>query len=369
MRLTHPAPPSPRTQSRNRVRGGDINCAIGVVDRCGRGVTMRAELFERVRELRDGRMPFVVATVVRVAKPASAHPGDSAIVLPDGTIEGFVGGMCSESTVRTQGLRQLASGRSVLLHITPPPEAGITDAGPGPAELGMPIVGAVPAHPDTEDEVTVGNPCLSGGALDIFLEVMRPSALVHVYGDTPVARALAAVGSAAGADVRPTTNAGDLIAPDATAVVVASQGGDEHRVLTAALRAGIPYIGLVASRRRGAAVLDGLGLDAEERARVHTPAGLDIGAQSPGEVALSILAEIVAVTAAAGPFEITARSGEGGAAGSRAPEEAIDPVCGMTVAITESAIHVETQEGKVYFCCPSCRDAFAADPERYTRTL
>ena len=330
---------------------------------------MRAELFERVRELRDGRMPFVVATVVRVAKPASAHPGDSAIVLPDGTIEGFVGGMCSESTVRTQGLRQLASGRSVLLHITPPPEAGITDAGPGPAELGMPIVGAVPAHPDTEDEVTVGNPCLSGGALDIFLEVMRPPALVHVYGDTPVARALAAVGSAAGADVRPTTNAGEAIAPDATAVVVASQGGDEHRVLTAALRAGIPYIGLVASRRRGAAVLDGLGLDAEERARVHTPAGLDIGAQSPGEVALSILAEIVAVTAAARPFGITARSGEGGAAGSRAPEEAIDPVCGMTVAVTESAIYVETQEGRVYFCCPSCRDAFAADPERYTRTL
>ena len=330
---------------------------------------MRAELFERVRELRDGRMPFVVATVVRVAKPASAHPGDSAIVLPDGTIEGFVGGMCSESTVRTQGLRQLASGRSVLLHITPPPEAAIADAGPGPAELGMPSASAVPAHPETEDEVTVGNPCLSGGALDIFLEVMRPSALVHVYGDTPVARALAAVGSAAGADVRPTTNAEAAIAPDATAVVVASQGGDEHRVLTMALRAGIPYIGLVASRRRGAAVLGGLGLDADERARVHTPAGLDIGAQSPGEVALSILAEIVAVTAAARPFEITARSGEGGAAGSRAPEEAIDPVCGMTVAVTESAIHVETQEGKVYFCCPSCRDAFAADPERYTRTL
>src|SRR5215469_6327536 len=207
---------------------------------------MKFELIERVRELRDGRTPFVVATVVRVAKPASAHPGDSAIVLPDGTIEGFVGGMCSESTVRTQGLRQLASGRSVLLHITPPPEAGITDAGPGPAELGMPSVGAVPAHPDTENEVTVGNPCLSGGALDIFLEVMQPSALVHVYGDTPVARALAAVGGAAGADIQTTADAGAAIPPDATAVVVASQGGDEHRVLTMALRAGVPYIGLVA---------------------------------------------------------------------------------------------------------------------------
>src|SRR5215831_11295120 len=330
---------------------------------------MKFELIERVRELRDGRTPFVVATVVRVAKPASAHPGDSAIVLPDGTIEGFVGGMCSESTVRTQGLRQLASGRSVLLHITPPSEAGLADAGPGLADLGMPGPAGSGEAGDTENEVTVGNPCLSGGALDIFLEVMRPPALVHVYGDTPVARALATVGSAAGTDVRTTTDAGAAIPQDATAVVVASQGGDEHRVLTAALRAGVPYIGLVASRRRGAAVLDGLGLDAEERARVQTPAGLDIGAQSPGEVAVSIVAEIIAIASAKGPFGITARDSEGGAAGSHAPEEAIDPVCGMTVAVTESAIYAETQESRVYFCCPSCRDAFAADPERYTRTM
>ena len=327
---------------------------------------MRFELIERVRELRAGRTPFVVATVVRVAKPASAHPGDSAIVLPDGTIEGFVGGMCSESTVRTQGLRQLASGKSVLLHITPPPQASVEHAGPGLAELGMPGSGNAA---ETESEVTVGNPCLSGGALDIFLEVMRPPALVHVYGDTPVARALEAVGAAAGAEVRPTTDAGAPILADATAVVVASQGGDEHRVLTAALRAGVPYIGLVASRRRGAAVLDGLGLDAEQRARVHTPAGLDIGAQSPGEVAVSIVAEIIGVASATRPFGITARSSGDGPAASRAPEEATDPVCGMTVAVTESAIYVETQEGRVYFCCQSCRDAFAADPGRYTRRL
>jgi xanthine dehydrogenase accessory factor len=327
---------------------------------------MRFELIERVQELRAGRTPFVVATVVRVAKPASAHPGDSAIVLPDGSIEGFIGGMCSESTVRTQGLRQLASGKSVLLHITPPPQASVEHAGPGLTELGMPDPGQAA---ETESEVTVGNPCLSGGALDIFLEVMRPPALVYVYGDTPVARALAAVGAAAGAEVRPTTDAGAPIPADTTAVVVASQGGDEHRVLTAAVRAGVPYVGLVASRRRGAAVLDALGLDASERARIHTPAGLDIGAQSPGEVAVSIVAEIIGIASATRPFGITARDSEDGAAGSRAPEEATDPVCGMTVAITESAIYVETQEGRVYFCCPSCRDTFAADPERYTRTL
>lgn len=307
------------------------------------------ELIERVSELRAKRTAFVVATVVRVAKPASAHAGDSAILLPDGTLEGFVGGMCSESTVRTQGLRQLAAGRSVLLHITPPPLAG-PQAGPPAIELG------------TENEITVGNPCLSGGALDIFLEVMRPPALVHLYGDTPVARALVAVGGATGLDVRPTVDAGVTIPDDATAVVVASQGGDEHRVLKAALDAGVPYVGLLASRRRGSALIETLELDAEQRARLHTPAGLDIGAQSPGEVALSIMAEIIAETRSTGPFPMT-----GLRTGLRS--EAIDPVCGMSVAVTESAIGVEAQDGRVYFCCPGCRDAFLADPGRYTLTL
>jgi xanthine dehydrogenase accessory factor len=293
-------------------------------------------LLERAGELRARRTPFVMATVVRVARPASAKPGDSALVLPDGTMEGFVGGMCSESTVRTQGLRQLAYGRSVLLHITPP------EAGTAALEGRAPIEGDA-------NEVTVNNPCLSGGALDIFLEVMRPPALVHVYGDTPVARALADVGLAAGADIRPTADADEPIPADATAVVVASQGGDERQVLTGALRARVPYVGLLASRRRGAAVIESLGLDAEQRARLHTPAGLDIGAQSPGEVAVSILAEIIAVGGTARPFGIS---------------EETDPVCGMTVAVTEAAIQLDTQEGRYYFCCPSCRDAFAADHGR-----
>jgi len=335
---------------------------------------MRVEFLERVSELRAKRTAFVVATVVRVAKPASAHAGDSAILLPDGTLEGFVGGMCSESTVRTQGLRQLASGRSILLHITPPPAVSVTHSGAGPAELGMPGLPSPRAAQDTvdsENEVTVGNPCLSGGALDIFLEVMRPAALVHVYGDTPVARALAAVGSAAGADVRPTVDAGAPIPEDATAVVVASQGGDEHRVLKAALGAGVPYVGLLASRRRGSALVEALELDAEQRSRLHTPAGLDIGAQSPGEVALSILAEIIAETRSGGPFSMTGGNAVGRPAAGRgpAPQEAIDPICGMSVAVTESAIGVETQEGWVYFCCPGCRDAFLADPGRYTHSL
>ena len=297
-----------------------------------------ADLLQRVSELRQARQPFVLATVVRVAKPASAHAGDSAILLSDGTMEGFVGGMCSESTVRTHGLRQLAAGRSVLLHIMPE----------GTGDMAQ------------DDELTVGNPCLSGGALDIFLEVMRPPALVHLYGDTPVARAVQAVGAAAGLDVRATTDADAPPPPDATAVVVASQGGDEHRVLAAALDAGVPYVGLLASRRRGTALLDALGLDAELRDRVRTPVGLNIGAQSPGEVAVSIVGEIIAVTGSSTTF---GREGSGSgalAAADLGPREATDPVCGMTVAVTADAIRAETRDGPAYFCCPGCRDAFLA---------
>lgn len=328
---------------------------------------MRAEHLQRVSELRAARKAFVVATVVRVAKPASAHAGDSAILLPDGTLEGFVGGMCSESTVRTQGLRQLAAGRSVLLHITPPPAVSDTRAGAGAGNPGMPGRPGSRSAADaagSENEVTVGNPCLSGGALDIFLEVMRPPALVHLYGDTPVARALAAVGAATGLDVRGTLDAGMTIPGDASAVVIASQGGDEHRVIKAALDAGVPYVGLLASRRRGSALVEALGLDPAQRARVHTPAGLDIGAQSPGEVALSILAEIIAEGRSTGPFAMTDLRTGGLPAASGGPAEAIDPVCGMTVTITESAIGVETHDGRVYFCCPGCRDAFLAEPGR-----
>jgi xanthine dehydrogenase accessory factor len=225
-------------------------------------------LLTMVDALRSGRTPFVLATVVRVERPTSAKPGDRALVLPDGTMEGFVGGSCAESTVRSQGLRLLATGESALLRITPTESAETV----------------------SEGVVTVGNPCLSGGSLDIFLEAMLPPMLVHVHGSAPVARALIELGRALGHDVRQ-AEVGERFPDDLTALVVASHGHDEEALLTAALRADVPYIGLVASRRRGAAVLASLDVPAD---RVHTPAGLDIGARTPSEVALSIYAQLVA---------------------------------------------------------------------------
>jgi len=118
-----------------------------------------------------------------------------------------------------------------------------------------------------------------------------PAPLLVVDGESPVATALAALGPALGWAVQ--TWAGGPL-HEAAAVVVATHGPDEEAVLTEALAAGVAYVGLVASRTRGAAVLGSLAVDEAARARIHTPAGLDIGAVTPEEIALAVLAEIVA---------------------------------------------------------------------------
>jgi xanthine dehydrogenase accessory factor len=304
----------------------------------------RTDLLERAQRLRSARTPFVLATVVRAQRPTSAKAGDSALVLADGTVDGFVGGACAESTVRLEGLRLLATGESTLLRITP--------SGPGP-------------DPDGEGLVTVANPCLSGGTLEIFLEAMVPPPLVVVLGDAPVARALAEVGAALGYEMVRATGS---IPPDTAAVVVASHGRDEEPVLVAALRAGVPYVALVASRRRASAVL--AGLSDVDTSRVRAPAGLDIGARTPAEVALSIFAEIVAsrrprIDVGQSGTNQPSQTGPDRPTSTSAPQIVTDPVCGMDVAVAAATLQVEHAGRTWYFCGSGCRAAFADAPERY----
>lgn len=290
----------------------------------------------RSESLRAARTPFVSATVVRAERPTSAKPGDAAIVLRDGTIEGFVGGDCAESSVRTYALAALDAAEPLLLRILP-------EAADAPAQPGA---------------MTVHNPCLSGGSLEIFLEPWIPPALVVVQGDSPVARALQQLGAASGFS---TTSTARGVPADATAVIAASHGrDDEPGVLVDAVRSGVPYVGLVASPRRGAAVIGSLDLDADDRAAIHSPAGLDIGARTPEEIALSILAEIVSirprVTAPAPALDDAPIVDTG---------TAIDPVCGMTVATVARSLHLDLDGERTWFCGPGCRDAYASDPASY----
>lgn len=312
----------------------------------------RADVEQRAAELRAERVPFVHARVVLADRPTSAKPGDEAIVFADGTMEGFVGGTCAESTVRAQSLALLDSGDPLLLRITPAPEE---DPEPRP------------------DRLTVHNPCLSGGTLEIFLEPVVPAPLLVVHGDSPIAAALAAL--AQRLDYQVASGTTPDLSP-AAAVVCASHGRDEEEVLTRALEAGVAYVGLVASRKRGESVVASLAVDEAQRARVHTPAGLDIGARTPEEVALSILTEIVAERRRTSGRPVDERrhtdhahhghhGGEHDGHPASAPGTALDPVCGMTVATVESSLHLDHEGVRHWFCGSGCLRAFAADPGGY----
>lgn len=293
--------------------------------------TSTDSLAARATELAEQRVPFVRATVVRAQHPTSAHAGDAALVLPDGTIEGFVGGQCAESSVVSAAMDALSSGEPLLLRILPD--------------------GASP-YPEGDGATTVVNPCLSGGTLEIFVEPSVPAPVVVVVGDSPVATALGDVLATVGFAVEPAAR--DV--PDCTgalAVVLASHGTAEEETIRAALDAGVEFVGLVASQVRGSAVLDSLGLDADERRRVHTPVGVDIGARSAAEIALSIAAELVRAVRVDG---LTAPAGA--EAPATPPETAIDPVCGMTVTITPTTPHLRLDDVDHWFCNPGCLARF-----------
>jgi xanthine dehydrogenase accessory factor len=307
-------------------------------------------------ELRRQRVPHVLARVVLAERPSSAKPGDEAVVLSDGTVEGFVGGHCAEANVVDAARALMEDGGSMLLRITP---------GGGGDEQGA----ADRSGRDASDAVrVVHNPCLSGGSLEVYLEAKLPPPLVLVEGTSPIASALHALGAPLGWDLRPFDRP---LPEDTAAVVVATHGTGEHAALAAALAAGVPYVALVASRRRGPAVLDALDVPDEARRRVHTPAGLDIGASSPEEVALSILAEVLAcgprrTRRATAPAASPGRAAEAdGAADRPAGATALDPVWGMRVATDAGTLRLEHEGELVWFCGRGCFDAFVADPARF----
>jgi xanthine dehydrogenase accessory factor len=293
---------------------------------------IRGELTGRVERLIADREPFVLATVVRARHPTSVRPGDSAIVLADGRIEGFVGGVCSESSVRLHSLRALETDEPLLLRLVPgdPASGEPTD----PSEVG-------------EGAVVERNPCLSGGSLEIFLEPQLPAARIAVVGGSPIARAVEDVARAAGYVVARGAAGEVSVESGDAALIVASHGADEERVLSRALAAGIPYVALIASDVRGAAIRAALDVPDELRGQLHTPAGLKLGARTPAEIAISILAELVAE--------------HRGSPLRRAPsvEVASDPICGMEIAVSDATPSLEIAGERVYFCSEGCRSAYA----------
>ena len=193
--------------------------------------------------------------------------------------------------------------------------------------------------------------------MEIFLEPRVPAPRMLVVGDSPVAEALVDLGRPLGFDVE--LVAGEEAEP--------RPGTPPRRRLARTRRgagarpprsgSGCPYVGLIASRIRGAGVLAALDVTDEQRSRVHSPAGLDIGGRTAAEIALSVLAELVAERRAAERH-----------APAPVPASAVDPVCGMTVAAVDSSPHVDVDGTTTWFCCAGCRTAFLENPARYAPT-
>jgi xanthine dehydrogenase accessory factor len=335
-------------------------------------MTVRS-IFARAAELEAAGRSFVVATVVAVRRPTSARPGASGIVHPDGTIEGWVGGSCAQPVVVREALRAMVDGQPRLLRLSRDlPAEG--RRGDGIVELVM--------------------TCHSGGTLEIYVEPHLPAPVLWVAGTTPIASALVALGSAAGwrvsifdpvADPSAFPGAERVVVgtelreldPSATpAVIVATQGVWDEEALAAALSRNAAYVGLVASPTRAGVIRAWLHDEAripdDRLAALRAPAGLDLGAETAEEVALSILAELVQVRRGTAAF--VASPGPATLAGPPTTPSIepivddivlLDPVCGMTVDRAH-ARHLAEHDGVVYaFCSMGCRTSFIREPTAY----
>lgn len=317
---------------------------------------MRSDVVRLTAELLGRDEPFVLATVVWRRAPSSGKLGSQAVINPDGKVRGWLGGACAEPTVVREALEALADGQPRLMFLGPV------------AEL---------ASGHREGVTLVPMACESEGALEVYLEPMLPNPHVVVIGRSPAADTLARLTQGLGWRATIVDDGGDpqdhpgvdrvvtsldlggLEIDGRTFVVVATQGHYDEDALQAALATSAGYVGLVASRKRADGVIEYLrsrGLGEENLTRVRAPAGLDLGRVDHDEMAVAILAELVAVKAAGGfaqGIEV------------HMPEVATDPVCEMDVDVQTAKYTTEYQGETYYFCAAGCLRAFEANPEAF----
>ncbi|HLG16720.1 MAG TPA: XdhC family protein [Blastocatellia bacterium] len=372
---------------------------------------MSNDTIDQTVRLRAEEQPFVIATVVAYKRPQSARPGSKAIIKPDGSIDGWVGGGCVQPIVIREAQKALQTGRPKLISISPES-----------------------AHGDWKGVESYDMSCQGGGSLEIFLEPVLPKPELLIVGNSPVAQILAGLGKLL--DFRvcvadPDANAtrfpeADLVLTDLKSargrigsgsyVVVATMGTGDEEGLEAVVGTHSKYTGLVASKEKARGLFEylrGKGVVPEALADVKCPAGLELGAETLPEIALSVMADITRLRRSAsqqgepvketmgasrrvasttttttetstassaashharpssekikgGPLptvqRITTTSTE---SWSESSTEARDPVCGMMVNTASSRYTSAFRNKTVYFCCLRCKESFDRSPENH----
>ena len=317
---------------------------------------MKPDVLRLAAELSARGRPYVLATVVWRRAPSSGKEGATALITPDRSIHGWIGGACAEPTVVREALKAIGEGTPRLLFLGSPEELA--------------------AH-RREGVVSVPIACQSEGALEVYVEPVLPQPQIVAIGRSPAALALTRLarglgwrslaiddgGPVAGHEADTVITSLDLDdVADRSFVIVAPQGHYDEDALQRALAPPATYVGLVASARRAEAVLGYLrdrGVEPSQLSRVHAPAGLDLGHVGTDEIAVAILAEILQLRAA-GRLDAPQA-----ALAPPARHEEIDPVCGMTVDVAGARYRTTHAGRTVYFCSAACLATFELEPARF----
>ena len=339
---------------------------------------MLTDFYDEIHNLQAAGNPFVIATVVRAEKPTSAKAGAKAIITDDGALTGWIGGSCAEPTVRREAKKALQDGQPRLIRLCPSEKMG---------------------QAPQEGVIEIALTCISGGTLEIYIEPQLAQPHLVVVGHLATAEALVRLGkdmgwrvSLMGLDVTrerfPQANYvfdhldfSQVAITKNTYIVVASHGNYDEDMLVAALQSDAPYVALIGSKKRASAILQYLNessLTQEQIARLKYPAGLDFGAVTPEEIALSILAEIIqrrrqfqitnyqspitnseSTVSVSPPSTLTLPMVQNPAL------EARDPVCGMNVEIARAHFTSQYEGTAYYFCAAGCKRSFDKDPQKY----
>ena len=333
---------------------------------------MWKDIVDQAAQLRADERPFVIATVVAYKSPQSARPGSKAIILPDDSINGWIGGGCVQPIVIREARIALQTGKPKLVTISP-------DS----------------AHGDWKGVEAYLMTCQGGGSLEIYLEPVIPKPELLIVGNSPIAQILCGLGKlldfkvcVADPDATPERfPEADLVMTDLAAarsrigpdkyVVVATMGTGDEEALEAVVGTTPKYLGLVASKQKAKGLFQYLrekGVAAAHLDRVTCPAGLELGGETLPEIALSVMAGITqlrrSIQEPESGHDRTQKMNlpvmnNAAPAESRDSSLSRDPVCGMTVDPASAKYRSDFENATVYFCCIRCKESFDRSPESY----
>lgn len=304
--------------------------------------------------------PFAIAFVINRKVPSSGKPGDKAVIHADGTIEGWIGGGCTRGIVLKEAHLAISTGTPRVVRIAPD--------GDKLQQEGI--------H---EYHMT----CHSGGTVELYIEPIMPKTHLVILGKSQVAKALAQIASVGDFRVSVFANAinqndfstatevvsgleVEKIVRSHSHIVVCTQGENDEQAIANALSANPASIAFVASRKKANSVyktLRGMGITFDQLKKIKTPAGMDIGAKTPQEVAISILAEIIK-----SKYEQAVEQKDGldtAPALNNNPAIFINPVCQVPVDKATAKHVINFKEKDYYFCCDGCKVVFEKEPEKY----